>query len=209
VVLNNVSQFGIVVLGANCIIQDNVILGNSEDGLVFISDDALIRSGSIIYSNVKIGKRLRTGHHVLVRENSEIGDNVLIGTNSVLDGNCKVGNNVSVQTDAYITAYTTIEDDVFIGPRAVTTNDKYMYYGAKLIGPTIKKGARIGANATILPGVVIGEKAVVGSGAVVTKDVPAGATVVGNPAKILKPKPDGGQVGNPANLIIRLAFELT
>jgi acetyltransferase-like isoleucine patch superfamily enzyme len=203
VVINNISKLGTVILGINCIIQDNVTIGNSEDGLVTIGDNALIRSGSIIYSNVKIGNGLRTGHNVLIREKSEIGDNVLIGTNSVLDGNCKVGNNVSVQTDAYITAYTTIEDDVFIGPRAVTTNDKYMFYGAKLIGPTIKKGARIGANATLLPGVVIGERAVVGSGAVVTKDVPAGAMVVGNPAKILKPKPDGGQVDNPANLIIR------
>jgi acetyltransferase-like isoleucine patch superfamily enzyme len=186
VVLNNVSQFGTVVLGVNCIIQDNVIIGSSEDGLVTIGDNALIRSGSIIYSNVKIGNGLRTGHGVLIRENSEIGDNVLIGTNSVLDGNCKIGNNVSVQTDAYITAHTTIEDDVFIGPRVVTTNDKHMYYGAKLIGPTIRRGARIGANATLLPGVVIGEGAVVGSGAVVTRDVPAQATVVGNPARILK-----------------------
>jgi acetyltransferase-like isoleucine patch superfamily enzyme len=185
-VIENISKRIAVVRGVNCIIQDNVILGNSEDGIVIIGDNALIRSGSIIYSNVKIGNGLRTGHSVLVRENSEIGDNVLIGTNSVLDGHCKVGNNVSVQTDAYITAYTTIEDDVFIGPRVVTTNDKFMFYGAKLTGPTIKKGARIGANATLLPGVVIGEGAVVGSGAVVTKDVPAGATVVGNPARILK-----------------------
>jgi acetyltransferase-like isoleucine patch superfamily enzyme len=186
VVINNVSKLGNVILGVNCLIQDNVTLGNSESGLLFIGDNALIRSGSIIYSNVKIGNGLKTGHNVLVRENSKIGHNVLIGTNSVLDGNCSIGNNVSVQTDAYITAYTTIEDDVFIGPRAVTTNDKYMYYGAKLIGPTIKRGARIGANSTILPGVVIGEGAVVGAGAVVTRDVPAGATVVGNPARILK-----------------------
>jgi acetyltransferase-like isoleucine patch superfamily enzyme len=185
VALENINKRGTVVLGVNCIIQDNVTLGNSEDGLLIIGDNALIRSGSIIYSNVKVGNGLKTGHNILVRENCDIGDNVLIGTNSVLDGNCKVGNNVSVQTDAYITAYTTIEDDVFIGPRAVTTNDKYMFYGAKLTGPTIKKGAKIGANATLLPGVVIGEGAVVGSGAVVTRDVPAQATVVGNPAIII------------------------
>jgi acetyltransferase-like isoleucine patch superfamily enzyme len=184
--INNMSKRGEVILGVNCVIQENVTLGNSESGLVFIDDNALIRSGTIIYSGVKIGKGLKTGHNVLIRENSKIGDNVLIGTNSVLDGNCSIGNNVSVQTDAYITAYTTIEEDVFIGPRAVTTNDKYMYYGAKLIGPTIKKRAKIGANATILPGVVVGEGAIVGSGAVVTKDVPAGVTVVGNPARILK-----------------------
>jgi UDP-N-acetyl-D-mannosaminuronic acid dehydrogenase len=184
VVTKNIYKCGTVILGANCEIQENVTLGHLEDGSLLIGDNAVIRSGSVIYSNVKIGNSLKTGHSILIRENSEIGNNVLVGTNSVLDGNCKIGNNVSLQTSAYITAYTVIEDDVFIGPRVVTTNDKYMYYGAKLLGPTIKKGARIGANATILPGVNIGEGAVVGSGAVVTKDVPAGATVVGNPAKI-------------------------
>jgi acetyltransferase-like isoleucine patch superfamily enzyme len=128
---------------------------------------------------------LKTGHNALIRENSEIGDNVLIGTNVVLDGNCRLGNNISIQTGAYITAYTTVEDNVFIGPWVVTTNDKYMVAGAKLIGPTIKKGARIGANSTLLPGIVIGEGAVVGSGSVVTKNVAPRTTVVGNPAKAI------------------------
>jgi acetyltransferase-like isoleucine patch superfamily enzyme len=145
-------------------------MGNSDEDEVIIGDNALIRSGSIIYSDVKIGNGFKTGHRAFIRENSEIGDNVLIGTNTVLDGHCKLGNNV------------------FIGPRVVTTNDKYMQTGAKLIGPTIKKGARIGANSTILPGVVIGEGAVVGSGSVVTKDVAPGKTVAGNPARELKRK---------------------
>jgi acetyltransferase-like isoleucine patch superfamily enzyme len=183
--LKGISGYRNLIIGDNYDIQDDVILGSSHDGQVIIGDNALIRSGSIIYSNVKIGNRFRTGHRVLVRENSEIGDDVLIGTNSVIDGNCKLGNNISVQTGAYITAYTTIEDNVFVGPRVVTTNDKYMSYGAKLTGPTIKRGARIGANATILPAVVIGEGAVVGSGSVVTKNVPTGAMVIGNPAKII------------------------
>jgi acetyltransferase-like isoleucine patch superfamily enzyme len=179
-------KYGNIILGKNCSIHESAILGNSDNDSVIIGDNALIRSGSIIYSKVKIGNGLKTGHNVLIRENSEIGDDVLIGTNSVLDGTCKIGNNVSIQTSAYITRYTTIEDNVFIGPRVVTTNDKYMFSGAKLIGPTIKKGARIGANATLLPGVVIGEEAIVGSGAVVTRDVPNKAIVVGNPARILR-----------------------
>jgi acetyltransferase-like isoleucine patch superfamily enzyme len=183
--INNVVKSGNVVLGEDCRIQDDVILGTSKDGKVVIGDHALIRSGSIIYSNVEIGKDFKTGHNAVIRENSQVGDNVLIGTNSVLDGNCRIGNNVSIQTAAYVTAFTTIEDNVFIGPRVVTTNDKYMFYGAKLIGPTIRKGARIGANATILPGVIIGENAVVGSGSVVTRNVPSGAVVAGNPARVL------------------------
>lgn len=174
-----------LTIGKNCTIQGGVTIGNSEKDQVIIGDNALIRSGSIIYSKVKIGSGFKTGHNILIRENTEIGDNVLIGTSAVLDGNCKLGNNISIQTGAYITAFTTIEDNVFIGPWAVTANDKYMVTGAKLIGPTIKKGARIGANATILPGVVIGEGAVVGSGSVVTKDVAPGKTVVGNPARVI------------------------
>jgi len=184
--VDTIIKKGNVIIGNNHIIQEDVIIGNSDSGQVVIGDNAIIRSGSIIYSDVRIGNGLKTGHRILIREKSEIGNNVLIGTNVVLDGHCKLGNNVSVQTGAYITINTTIEDDVFIGPRVVTANDKYMVTGAKLIGPTIKKGAKIGANSTLLPGVVIGEGAVVGSGAVVTKNVPAGATVVGNPARVLK-----------------------
>ncbi len=179
---------GKVDIGRDPVIQENVSLGSADDGLLVIGDAALIRSGAIIYSAVKIGNSFRTGHRVLIREKTEIGDNVLVGTDSVIDGNCRLGNNISIQTCAYITAFSTIEDDVFIGPRVVTTNDKYMVYGAKLVGATIKKGARIGANATLLPGVVIGEGAIIGSGAVVTADVPAGAVMVGNPARPLKGK---------------------
>jgi acetyltransferase-like isoleucine patch superfamily enzyme len=172
------------IIGKDYVIQDDVVIGNSDKDQVIIGDNALIRSGSIIYSNVKIGNGFKTGHRALIRENSEIGDNMLIGTNAVLDGNCKLGSNISIQTGAYITAFTTIEDNVFIGPWVVTANDKYMVSGAKLIGPTIKKGARIGANSTLLPSVVIGE----GSGSVVTKDVAPGKTIVGNPARVLNRK---------------------
>ncbi len=182
----NVNQCGTVKLGKDCTIQDNVILGNAEDGVVEIGDNATIRAGTIVYSKVKIGKGFRTGHFAMIRENSIIGDNCLVGTNSVVDGSCTIGNNVSIQTAAYITTGTVIEDNVFIGPRVCTTNDKYMFYGAKLTAPTIRKGARVGANSTILPGIVIGEGAIIGSGAVVVKDVPANAVVVGNPGKIIK-----------------------
>jgi len=184
----NIIKHGKVNLGAGTVVEENVVLGHLEDGLLIIGENSLIRSGTIIYSNVKIGNNFKTGHHVTVRENTEIGDNVLIGTNSVVDGNCKIGRNVSVQTNVYITAYTSLEDDVFMGPCSVTTNDKYMQVGAKLKGPLIKKGAKIGANSTILPAIIIGEQAVVGSGAVVTHDVPGKTTVVGNPARQIKGK---------------------
>ncbi|MFC2056403.1 DapH/DapD/GlmU-related protein [Chloroflexota bacterium] len=165
-----------------------MILGHREDGVVNIGDNAIIRSGSVIYSDTKIGVNFRTGHNVLIRENTEIGDNVLVGTNSVVENNCKIGSNVSIQTGVYITTNTTIEDEVFMGPHSVTTNDKYVQVGAELIGPTIKKGAKIGANAVFLPGIIVGEEAVIGSGAVVTKDVRTVATVIGNPAREIQRK---------------------
>jgi acetyltransferase-like isoleucine patch superfamily enzyme len=183
-----VIEQGQIILGKNCLIQDNVILGNSDSGKITIGDNATIRSGSVIYSSVKIGKNFRTGHNILVRENTEIGDGVLIGTNSVIENNCKIGNDVSIQTNVYVTTNTIIEDKVFMGPCSVTTNDKYMQTGAKLKGPTIKRGARIGANSTILPGIVIGEDAIVGSGTVVTRDVTSRATVVGNPGRKIERK---------------------
>jgi len=185
---SNIIKHGKVNLGAGTEVGDNVVLGHLEDGVLTIGANSVIRSGTVIYSNVTIGNNFKTGHHVLIRENTQIGDNALIGTSSVVDGNCKIGRNVSVQTGVYITAYTIIEDDVFMGPCCVTTNDKYMQAGAKLEGPVIKKGARIGANATILPGIIIGEGAVVGSGAVVTHGVPGKTVVAGNPARPLKRK---------------------
>lgn len=149
-----------------------------------------IRSGSIIYDDVEVGDNFRTGHNVFIREKTKIGHNTMLGTNSVIDGNCTIGSYVSIQTGVYITAYTKIEDHVFIGPCVVTANDKYMksYPGKVLMGPTIRKGAKIGANATLLPGVVIGEGAVVGAGSVVTRDVNPHTTVVGNPARELEEK---------------------
>lgn len=177
---------GKVTIGKGASIDNNVILGNREDGTLEIGANCTIRSGTVIYSGVKIGDNFKTGHNVLIRENTTIGDNVLVGTSSVIDGDCKIGNNVIIQTGVYVTRYTTIESDVFLGPFSVTTNDKHMKPGVKLRGPILKKGAKIGANATILPGIVIGENAVVGAGAVVTKNVQAGDVVAGNPAESVR-----------------------
>lgn len=182
----NMILHGKVNLGTGAVVEDNVILGNDKEGELSIGKDSVIRSGTVIYSAVRIADNFRTGHNVLIRGNTEIGDDVLIGTNSVIDGNCKIGNNVSVQTNVYITAYTIIEDDVFFGPCSVTTNDKYMKSEDELKGPMIQRNARIGANSTIFPAVTIGEGAVVGAGAVVTKDVAPGDIVVGNPARSKK-----------------------
>jgi acetyltransferase-like isoleucine patch superfamily enzyme len=174
---------GKVNIGEGTTVEDYVVLGSKEDGELSIGKDSIIRSGTAIYSGVRIGDNFRSGHNVLIRENTEIGNNALVGTNSVLDGDCQIGNNVAIQTGVYVARYTVIEDGVFLGPHCVTTNDKYMEYGRELKGPVIKRNARIGANATIFSGITIGENALVGASAVVNKNVLPGDTVVGNPAR--------------------------
>jgi acetyltransferase-like isoleucine patch superfamily enzyme len=154
---------------------------------VVIGDNAVIRSNSTIYCDVSIGNNLRTGHNIMVREISTIGHNVLIGTNTVIDGNAMIGNSVSMQSNVYVPTNTVIEDNVFLGPCSVLTNDKYpirVKYDLK--GPVLRKGASVGANATILPGIEIGEGAMVGAGAVVTKDVPPWMLAIGAPARIVE-----------------------
>lgn len=178
---------GKVIIGKNTVIEENVQLGHLDDGVLIIGDNCHIRSGSIVYSFVSIGDNVITGHNVLIREEVKIGSGTLIGSGSVIDGFCSIGKNVSIQTNVYITRNTTIEDKVFFGPCSVTTNDKYMMTGAELVGATVKKGARIGANSTLLPGVTVGEDAIVAACAVITKDVPSDQIATGIPARF-KPK---------------------
>jgi acetyltransferase-like isoleucine patch superfamily enzyme len=148
-----------------------------------IGHQAILRSGTIIYCDVIIGNKFQSGHNTLIREKTRIGDRTAIGTATVIDGNTSIGNDVSLQSMVYIPTNTTIGDHVFIGPNAVLTNDRYPPSGS-LKGPIIKTGAAIGANATILPGVCIGEGALVAAGSIVTRDVPDHMMAVGNPARI-------------------------
>lgn len=161
-----------------------------------IGDDALIRDGTIVYADVTIGDRFTTGHGALIREETTIGEDVLVGTQSVLDGKVTVGSSVNIQTGVYVPRETDIEDRVFLGPNAVLTNDPYpLRENTPLEGPRICESASIGANATILPGVTIGEGAFVAAGAVVTKDVPAETLAVGVPA-VHRPLPERLRGGN-------------
>lgn len=153
---------------------------------VMIGDDAVIRPNSTLYCEVVAGQGLHTGHNTIIGESTTIGDNVLMGMNVTVDGNTIIGNNVSIQCNAYIPANTTIEDYVFIGPCSVLTNDKYpIRVKHDLKGPVLRTGATIGGNATILPGIEIGEGAMVAAGAVVTKDVPPWKLAIGFPARIV------------------------
>ncbi len=143
---------------------------------------AYIRSHTVIYTNTQIGDELETGHHVVIREENVIGDRLWIWSHSTIDYGCRIGHRVRIHNHVYVAQSTTLEDDVFLAPGVMIANDRYPV-SDHFEGPTIKRGAIIGVNATILPGVIIGESALVGAGSVVTRDVPDGAVVYGNPAR--------------------------
>jgi acetyltransferase-like isoleucine patch superfamily enzyme len=169
----------------NEIRQKGIEIENHSYPGVTIGDNAVIRPNTTIYCDVSIGNNLRTGHNAMIREKTTMGDNVLIGTNVVIDGNTTIGNNVSIQSNVYIPTNTIIEDNVFLGPCSVLTNDKYpirVKYDLK--GPILRKGASIGANSTILPGIEIGEGSMVAAGSLVTKNIPPWKLAIGFPAKI-------------------------
>lgn len=154
-----------------------------------IGPNAVIRSHTVIYAGNAIGSNFQTGHAAMIRELNEIGDNVSIGTHSIIEHHVKIGNGVRIHSQAFIPEYSILEEGCWIGPNVVFTNALYPLAPdakEKLQGPMIRSGAKIGANATLLPAIVVGRNALVGAGAVVVHDVPDGKVVVGNPARITK-----------------------
>jgi acetyltransferase-like isoleucine patch superfamily enzyme len=186
-------QYGINTLGDGAQIFEPVTLGFpsrdriNESGFTgsTIGDRAILRSGTIIYCDVSIGDDFSSGHNVLIREKTRIGDRVSIGTASIIEGRTTIGNDVNIQSLVYIPTNTMIGNHVFIGPNTVLTNDRYPpSRTGGLEGPRLSDGAAIGANVTILPGVCIGEGALIAAGAIVTKDIPPHKLAIGAPAKI-------------------------
>ncbi|MGS4990346.1 dTDP-3-amino-3,6-dideoxy-alpha-D-galactopyranose 3-N-acetyltransferase [Labrenzia sp. THAF191b] len=145
--------------------------------------DVLFYNASLteVQENVKIGPGTRVGSMTIIHKNASIGSGTTIGSHCNIC-ECVIGDNVSIQTGCHITRGVTVEDDVFIGPQVVTLNDKLK--GGPMVYPYIERGAKIGGGSRILPGVRVGANAVVGAGSVVTRDVPPGALVVGNPARV-------------------------
>ena len=183
-----------VKLGQNYRIDVNAIIGYMPsrkigDLTLVIGDNAVIRSGTIVYLGSRLGRGFETGHNVIVREENIIGDNVKVWSNTVIDYLCRIGNNVKIHSNCYIAQLTVIENNVFIAPGAMIANEKYptgIFSQEKIKGPLIKKGAKIGINSTVMPGVIIGENALVGAGSVVTKNIPSNSVAYGVPAKVVK-----------------------
>jgi acetyltransferase-like isoleucine patch superfamily enzyme len=158
-----------------------------------IGAGTVVSTAAIVFAGTTIGADCIVGDQACVRERVEVGADVVIGRGSLVENDTAIGRGTRIQAGAYITAYSTLEEDVFIAPCVVTTNDNFMGRTEKrkalMKGPTIRRGARIGGGAILCPGVEVGEEAFVGAGAVVTKDVPARKVVVGNPARVLRDVP--------------------
>lgn len=147
------------------------------------------RSHTVVYAGNRIGARLQTGHGAMIRELNEIGDDVSIGTQSIVEHHVTLRDKVRIHSQAFIPEFTVIETGAWIGPRVCFTNAKWpASRKAKdyLQGVHIEPFVRIGANSTVLPGVRIGRGAIIGAGSVVTKDVPPGLVMAGNPARRIK-----------------------
>jgi acetyltransferase-like isoleucine patch superfamily enzyme len=194
------------VIGEGCKILDYAVVGKQptlsprstakRDELppLELGAGTIVSTGAVVFAGTTLGERAIVGDQACVRERCTIGDDVVIGRGSLVENDTSVGALTKIQAHAYITAYSLLEDNVFIAPCVVTTNDNFMGRTEKrhglVKGPTIRRGARIGGGAVLLPGIEVGEEAFVGAGAVVLKDVPARALVVGSPARQIREVPE-------------------
>jgi acetyltransferase-like isoleucine patch superfamily enzyme len=183
------------VIGDSCVIEDGAVLGKAprlarrtpaELSPLRIGAHVTVCAGAVVYAGSDVGDGAIVGDQAQVRERTRIGEQTVIGRGAGIDNDVRIGARVKVQSQVYVTAHSLVEDDVFLGPGASTTNDDTMgRHGpeSELRGATIRRAARIGGSAVLVPGVEVGEEAFVAAGAVVTKDVPARAFVVGVPAR--------------------------
>lgn len=188
------------VIGENCAIEDHAVLGKlprlarhssarGEVAALELGVGVSVGTGAVLFAGSRIAAETILGDQCFIRERSTIGTGSVIGRGSVVDNDVQIGARVRVQTNVYLTAFTLIEDDVFVGPGVITTNDHTMSRHAPdrpLQGARLRRACRIGGGAVLTPGVEIGEEAFVAAGAVVSRDVPARAVVMGVPARVVR-----------------------
>jgi acetyltransferase-like isoleucine patch superfamily enzyme len=193
-----------IVIGDGCVVEDHAILGKrprlagrsaarGEVGRLQLGERVTVCAGAIVFAGASIGDGAILGDQSFVRERSTVGPGSVIGRGSVVDNDVSIGARVRIQTNVYLTAFSVVEDDVFVGPCAMSTNDDTMArHGSDyaLRGATLRRACRIGGGAVLTPGVEIGEEAFVAAGALVTRDVPARAVVMGVPARVVREVPD-------------------
>jgi acetyltransferase-like isoleucine patch superfamily enzyme len=188
------------VIGNGCVIEDGAVLGKrprlargssavGDVGNLEIGERVTVCSGAVVFAGARIEDEAILGDQCFVRERSTVGAGSVIGRGGVVDNDVSVGVRVKVQTNVYLTAFTTVEDDVFVGPCAMTTNDDTMARHGDdyaLRGATLRRACRVGGGAVLTPGVEIGEEAFIAAGAVVTKNIPARAVAMGVPARVIR-----------------------
>jgi acetyltransferase-like isoleucine patch superfamily enzyme len=200
------------VIGDGCKILDYAVVGKQptlsprstarreELPPLVLGAGTIVSTGAVVFAGTTIGERVIVGDQSCVRERCAIGDDVVVGRGSLVENDTTIGALTKIQAHAYITAYSTLEDNVFIAPCVATTNDNFMGRTEKrhelIKGPTIRRGARVGGGAILLPAIEIGEEAFVGAGAVVIRDVPPRAVVVGSPARQIRDVPDNELLPN-------------
>ncbi len=200
-----------VQIGEGCVIEDLVVLGkrprlrrgSSAAGIALpdlvLGGGVSICCGAIVYAGAVVGAGAIIGDQAQVREGAVVGERSVVGRASCVDFSAKVGNRVSIQTGVYVTSYAVVEDDVFLGPGALMTNDDTMGRhpkGEGLSAPIVRRAARVGGAVVMVPGVEIGEEAFIGAGAVVTRDVAAREVVLGVPARVLRQVADSELLEN-------------
>jgi acetyltransferase-like isoleucine patch superfamily enzyme len=201
-----------VVLGEGCEVQDGAVLGREAtlapdssaprkppEPLV-VCPGAIVCAGAIVFAGAKLGERSIIGDQAHVRERTEIGAQTVVGRGSAIGNDAMIGARVRIQTNVWLTAYTVVEDDVFVGPGVITTNDDTMARleaGGALEGPTLRRACRVGAGTVLAPGVEVGEEAYVAAGAVVTRNVAPRTLVMGVPAKPAREVPEHDMLEEP------------
>jgi acetyltransferase-like isoleucine patch superfamily enzyme len=188
-------------IGEDCVIEDCAVLGKrprlrpgssaagADIGTLVVEVGATVCCGAVVYAGAHVGARAIIGDQAQVREQARVGTGSVVGRASCVDFEARVGDRVLIQTGVYVTGGSVVEDDVFLGPGVLTTNDNTMgrhASGEALLGPTFRRACRVGGGAVLVPGVTIGEEAFVAAGALVTRDVGDREVVMGVPARVVR-----------------------